>query len=221
MKNKPIDERPRERLSLYGVQTLTNTELIAIILGNGSKTKDAMELAKEILKKKRLRQLNTTSFQELETISGIGFSKACKILAAAELGKRTQHFTPLAKGEPITPKLAYEQVKDNLRHEEQEKLYGLFLNSRGVLIDKKLLFQGTLDRQLISSREIIKFALSMNAAKVILAHNHPSGETEPSDPDIDVTYNIAKACQLVGIELVDHLIVASDSYVSFKEKGLL
>jgi len=221
IKNLALEERPRERLSLYGVSTLSNTELLAIIIGRGVKNKNAMEIAREILTEYRLRHLNEVSFQELEKIRGIGFTKACNIIAAFELGRRAQNFNPISKKKIKTPKEAYSEVRNELMLDVQEKLICLFLNNRSGLIEKKVMFVGTIDKQLVSSRDIVKDALKYGATKVIIAHNHPSEEVTPSSEDKNATKKIMEALNSVNIELVDHLIVSGNNFLSFKEEGIM
>jgi DNA repair protein RadC len=221
LKQLALEERPRERLSLYGAKSLTNTELIAIILGKGYKKHNAIELAKEVLKKNTLRSLNVASHQELAKTQGIGFSKACSVIAAAELGRRAQRYVP-TKGKRISsPYIAFATVSEDLQHAEQEMLVGLFLNSRDALVLKKTLFVGTIDKQLISIREIAKEALKVGASKIILAHNHPSGDLTPSDADKITTKKIQSGLALLDLELVDHLIISNNKYVSFLDKKWL
>lgn len=221
LKKLALEERPRERLSLYGVKTLTNSELIAIILRNGYKKSNAIDVARNVLKKHKLRSLNRMSHQELMKTRGIGFSKACSIIAAAELGQRAQLYIPSAGKKISSPKEAYSAVQSELQHADQEVLVALFLNSREQLIAKRKLFIGTIDKQLISTREIAKDALKLGATKVILAHNHPSGNLAPSDADIVTTEKIAHALALLDLDLVDHIIICNKQYISFREKKLL
>jgi DNA repair protein RadC len=219
--NLEIDKRPRERLSLYGVKTLNNTELIAIILGKGTKDLNAIELAQNILKKHRLRDFNNISAKELMQSRGIGYSKSCAIIAAVELGKRCQRFNPLAIKKISTPKDAFNVLKDDLSQETQEKTICLFLNSRDMLIEKKTIFIGTIDKQLVSPRDIAKEALQVGATKVILAHNHPSEELSPSSHDQKATERIKAALNHFDIDLIDHLIISGNNFFSFKEKGIM
>lgn len=221
LKQLSLEERPRERLSLYGAKSLTNTELIAIVLGKGYRKHNAVELAKEVLKKSTLRSLNSATHQELTKTQGVGFSKACSLIAAAEIGRRAQRYTP-AKGKKITsPHIAFVTVSDDLQHAEQEMLVALFLNSRDALLLKKTMFVGTIDKQLISIREIAKEALKVGASKIILAHNHPSGDLTPSDADKITTKKLQSGFALLDLELIDHLIISNNKYVSFLERKWL
>lgn len=221
LKSLQLEERPRERLSLYGVKTLTNAELLAILLRSGYRKKNAVDLSREILKKHTLRSLNRITPQELMILSGVGFSKACSIIAAAEVGQRAQLYAPCAGEKISSPAAAVQSVKSELQHADQEMLVALLLNSREQLLSKKTIFIGTIDKQLISTREIAKEALKAGAKKIILAHNHPSGSLEPSDADIVATEKISRALGLLDLDLLDHIIVCNNRYLSFREKKLL
>ncbi|MFT4326467.1 MAG: RadC family protein [Candidatus Woesearchaeota archaeon] len=221
LKKQAVDERPRERLSLYGVQTLSNAELLAVVLSRGTKRVNALDIARDILSKYRLRELNTITYQELEQLDGIGFSKACSIIAAMELGRRAQYFNPIQKKTIGSPTDAYAEIKHDISLADQEKLVCLFLNSRDALLNKKTLFVGTINRQLISVRDIAKEALKLGAVKVILAHNHPSEDLTPSNEDTKATEKIKEALSIFDIDLIDHLIISGNNFLSFKEKGLV
>ena len=221
LKKLQLEERPRERLSLYGVKTLTNAELIAIILGKGYRNKNAIDLAKVVLQKNTLRSLNTIQHQELSKIQGIGFSKSCSLIAAAELGRRAQRYIPSSGKRVSSPSVAFSLLSDLIQHAEQELLAALFLNSRDRLITKKILFMGTIDKQLVSIREIANEALRVGASKIIIAHNHPSGDLTPSDADKVTTIKLKKGLELLDLELIDHLIISNNRYCSFLEKNWL
>jgi DNA repair protein RadC len=221
MQKLALEERPRERLSLYGVKSLSNSELIAILLRSGSKRKNAIELSRDLLRKHKLRDFNVISHQELERTAGIGFSKACALIAAAELGRRSQRYD-LGNGETInTPRKAFQALSSDLQHTTQEKFFALFLNTRDRLLHKKVLFIGTIDKQLVSAREIIKEALDVGASKVIVGHNHPSGDLSPSETDKITTQQLKEALSLSHIDLIDHIIICNREYLSFKSKGLI
>jgi DNA repair protein RadC len=216
----PKINRPREKLIAKGAQNLKDEELLAILLGTGVEGKNVIEVAKQILRKYSKKRLLKLTYNDLSKIKGIGPAKACTILAAQELVKRA-----LEVGEETLPKI--ESIKDvvaqfsYLREKQREHLAALYLNARNEVIFKKHIFVGTLDANICHPREIFKHALENNAASVILVHNHPSGDPEPSKADLEITKRIQEAGKIMGIDLLDHIIITKNKIFSFKEKKLI
>lgn len=220
IKEMSKSERPREKLIERGAENLKDEELLAILLRTGTKEKNVLELAKQILKNYPKKKFLKLKYNDLIKIKGIDSAKACTILAAVELGKRI-----LRVGEETLPKI--ESPKDvisqfsYLRDKTREHLAALYLNARNEVVFKKHLFIGTLNANICHPREIFKYALEKNAASVILVHNHPSGDSEPSEADIEITKRIKEVGKIMGIELLDHIIITKNKIFSFKEKRLI
>jgi len=220
IKELPKLERPRERLISKGTQNLKDEELLAILLGTGVEGKSVIEVAKQILRKYSKKRLLKLTYSDLSKIKGIGPAKACTILAAQELIKRA-----LKIGEETLPKI--QSIKDviaqfsYLRDKSREHLAALYLNARNEVIFKKHLFVGTLDANIAHPREVFKHALEQNAASIILVHNHPSGDPEPSKADLEITKRILEAGKIMGIDVLDHIIITKTKVFSFKEKKLI
>ena len=215
----PKVERPREKLISKGVQNLKDEELLAILLRTGTKEKSALDLARKILRKFPKKKFLKLKYEDLIKIKGIDSAKACTILSAIELTKRA-----LKVKEETLPVIR--SVKDviaqfsYLRDKAREHLAALYLNARNEVIFKKHPFVGTLDANIAHPREVFKHALEQNAASVILIHNHPSGDPEPSKADLEITKRIQKAGQIMGIEVLDHIIITKTKIFSFKEKKI-
>ena len=214
-------ERPREKLISKGPQNLKDEELLAILLGTGVEGKNVIEVASQILKKFSKKRLLNLQYNDLAKIKGIGPAKACTILASQELVKRA-----LEVRDESLPKI--DSVEDVLaqvvymRDKTREHLMALFLNARNELLHKKPMFIGTLNASLIHPREIFQEALKQNACSVILAHNHPSGDNKPSEDDLEITKRIIEAGKLMGVEVLDHVIIAKNKTpYSFKENKLI
>jgi DNA repair protein RadC len=220
IREMPKVERPREKLIEKGTENLKDEELLAILLRTGTREKSALDLAKQVLKKFSKKKFQKLKYEDLIKIKGINAAKACEILAAIELTKRI-----LKIGEETLPKI--ESVKDvvaqfsYLREKQREHLTALYLNARNEVVFKKHLFVGTLDANICHPREIFKYAIENNAASVILVHNHPSGDPEPSKADLEITKRIQEAGKIMGIDLLDHIIISKNKIFSFKEKGLI
>jgi DNA repair protein RadC len=220
IREMPKVERPREKLISRGAQNLKDEELLAILLGTGIEGKNVIEVAKQILRKYSKKRLLKLTYNDLSKIKGIGPAKACTILAAAELVKRA-----LEIGEETLPKI--ESIKDviaqfsYLREKTREHLAALYLNARNELIFKKHIFVGTLDANIAHPREIFEHALANHASSVILVHNHPSGDPEPSQADLEITKRITEAGKILGIDVLDHIIITKTKAFSFKEKKLI
>jgi DNA repair protein RadC len=220
IKDLPEVDRPREKLIKRGSQNLKDEELLAILLGSGTKEKSALDLAKEILKKFSKKKFQKLKYEDLIKIKGINSAKTCVILAAIEFTKRI-----LKVGEETLPKI--ESVKDvvaqfsYLREKQREHLAALYLNARNEVVFKKHLFVGTLDANICHPREVFKYALEKNAASIILVHNHPSGDPEPSKADLEITKRIQEAGKIMGIDVLDHIIITRTKAFSFKEKKLI
>ncbi len=220
IKDLPKIERPREKLIAKGPQNLRDEELLAVLLGTGVEGKNVIEMARQVLDKYPKKKLLKLNFSELSKIKGIGPAKACTILASIELIKRG-----LELGEETLPKI--ESVKDvvaqfaYLRDKSREHMAGIYLNARNEMIYKKHLFVGTLNASLVHPREIFQTALEKNAASVILVHNHPSGDSEPSEDDLAMTKRIVDAGKTMGIDVLDHVIITKTKAVSFKERKLI
>jgi DNA repair protein RadC len=214
-------EKPREKLIEHGVETLSAAELMALVLCKGSMSIDVLELSHNLVKKYPLQKLRYLSYPELVRMRGIGGAKACQILAAVELGRRSIQKKPSLVVKVDSPKSAFHLLRNKFSNEMQEHFICLFLNARKGLICSKTLFLGTIDKQLISVREIAKVALEVGATGVILSHNHPSGDCNPSEHDIRATKKIRDSLDLFDIELLDHIVIAEDNFCSMVDEGLI
>ena len=218
IKDLPKVERPREKLIKYGPEKLSNSELLAILLRSGKKGENVVELANKILKRFRADKLSHLTFDELKDYPGLGPAKACEIVACFELGKR------LLKGKKariyLKPKEVWEELKD-IRNNKKEHFVIFYLDSRNQEIKREIISIGSLNANLVHPREVFEPAVRNLAAQIILAHNHPSGDTEPSEEDLTITKRLVEAGKIMGIEVVDHIIVAKNGFFSFKEKNLI
>lgn len=212
LKEIPIYERPRERALDVGVENLSTTELLAIILRTGSKKYSVLETANIILSKSsKIQNLNFLSLEELVEIDGIGITKAITILSAIELGKRINQIekNDISFFNPIE---IYNYMKNELQSLTEERSYALYLNTKGKLIEKKLLTIGTINQTLIDSKIIFKWAYKLSASAFVLIHNHPSKDSTPSKQDLQITREILKQSKTLGIFFIDHLIIGNDFY---------
>lgn len=218
IKDLPRINRPREKLLKYGVNKLSNTELLAVILGSGKKGENVIDLAKKLIKKFPNNQLLNISIKHLTEVSGIGKTKACQLSACFELGKR------LLKNKQATlilsPKDIWNEMK-NIRDNKKEHFVIFYLDIRNQVIKKEVISIGNLNNSLVHPREVFEPAIKNLCAQIIIAHNHPSGENTPSKEDIKITKNLIEAGKILGIEIIDHIIVTANHYFSFKEKNLL
>ncbi len=215
----PINERPREKLELKGPKMLNNAELIAILLRTGTKEKSAIYLAEQIVHEfPNLYALKNISLDELMKIKGIGKAKAIQIIAAIELGDRTNQYV-LERGMQIkSPIECAEYIAEEVKTLEQEHFIGIYLDTKNRILAKKTLFIGSLNRSLVHPREVFKEALRHGCASIIVVHNHPSGDPTPSPQDISITKRLIEVGELMGIELLDHLVIGTDGYISMKEE---
>lgn len=223
VKDLPLDDRPREKLILRGAQNLSDAELLAILLRTGSKDESVIVVAQKLLKEfGNLAVLASKSVEELTHVKGIGKDKAAALVAAFELVRRIEFESKWYSSKKISsPKDIADLYIPLLRDELQEKFFVVCLSSSNRIIKHELLFVGTLNASLVHSREIFKTALANNSANIILMHNHPSGNAEPSNEDISITQKIAEAGKMLEIQIFDHIIIAGNSYTSFVEKRLL
>lgn len=218
LKEVPKIDRPREKLIKYGPGKLSNSELLAILLGTGVKGVNVVELSKKILKKFSNEGLTVASLDELKNTFGLGPAKACEIVACFELGRR------LLKGKKATlllsPQDVWQELKD-IRELKKEHFVVFFLDTRNQEIKRELVSFGTLNANLVHPREVFEPAILHSAAQIIVAHNHPSGNSEPSEEDVEITKRLIEAGKILGIELLDHVVVAKSGFNSLKELSLM
>ena len=219
----PLDDRPREKLILRGVQNLTDAELIAILLRTGTKGKSVLSVAQELINKnKNLAVLATLSFSNLLKTSGIGKDKAATLLAAFEINRRIESQSKWLSEKKITsPGDVADIFIPLLRDEVKEKFLIVCLNSANKIIKYEVISVGNLNSSVVHPREIFKAAIENNSASVILIHNHPSGNPEPSNEDINITKKIVEAGKILDIPVFDHLIIAGNLFTSFVDKRLI
>lgn len=211
-------DRPREKLEKYGVERLSDTELMAILIRTGIVGKNVVELSRQIIKTIKKIGLEKLLMNDLLEIKGLGKTKAGQILASLELGKR---FLKDKKSALIlSPSDVWNEMKD-IRDHKKEHFVIFYLDTRNQEIKRDIISIGTLSESLVHPREVFEPAIRHNTAQIIISHNHPSNNPEPSKEDIAVTKRLFDAGQLLGIELLDHVVVASDKYVSLKELGHL
>ena len=208
---------PREKFSQRGIDVLSDSELIAILIGSGCKKFSFSELSTKTLKKvrKELEEGKELTIKSLSTIHGIGNITAMRILAGIELGRRIYSLNKQERKIVRNSKEAYEYLL-GMKKLKQENIVGIFLNARFEVLKKKTIAIGTLDRATVLPRDIIILALEVNASSVILAHNHPSGSCEPSEEDIAVTKRIKESLELVGIGFLEHLVISKDGWHSIE-----
>ena len=223
LKEMPREERPRERLINYGKESLSNEELLAIILKTGTKDKSVKELANSLLVKiGDIKNLVSINYQMLVSFSGIGSAKACSLLAVVELARRMNRRIDSLNNIAIkNTSIAFEYFQDIFKDKKQEFFYCVYLDNQKKVIDTKLLFIGTLNQSIVHPREVFKEAYLLSASSIICIHNHPSGNVNPSKEDIELTKRLFSVGMLMGIKLVDHLIIGSEQYFSFLENNLL
>lgn len=219
IKDIPVLDRPIERLITKGVDSLSNEELIAILLRTGSKCKSAKELASQLISiAGSLKDLSYISYEQLKSINGIGKSKACILLSTFELAKRiNMRVDTIINMKANNPKLIFEYYKELLKDKKQEHFYALYLDTRARVIKDKLLFIGTINYSVVHPREVFKEAYLAGASSIILLHNHPAGSVMPSSNDIDTTKKLKEIGDLMGIKVIDHIIIGNDKYYSFYE----
>ncbi len=223
IKEMPEYERPREKLIRYGSETLSNSELLAILIRTGSKEQSALELANTVLSSDNngIRFLANCTVEELNTIKGIGKSKACQIIAAIELGKRLSRSTLESKKAIRSPKDVKDIFIDDMRFLEKEHFKVVFLNTKNEVIAFETISIGSLNASIVHPREVFNRAIKKSSASIILLHNHPSGNCEPSKEDINVTKRLIEAGKIIGIEVLDHIIIGDGDYFSLKENSLI
>lgn len=213
-------DRPRERLLRQGAMSLSNQELLAILLRTGTKEESVLALANRVLSTfERLHHLKHATIEEMIAIKGIGEVKAIQILAAIELGRRLSQKQNDDKFTVRSPQDAAAYLMPDMTSLSQEHFVVLFLDVKNQIIHKKTIFIGGLNASIVHPREIFREAVKRSAASIICAHNHPSGIPTPSPEDIEVTKRIQEAGFIIGIELLDHVIIGDHQFISLKEKG--
>lgn len=222
LKDVPKAERPRERLLQYGATHLSNKELIALLLGSGTRTESVLDLANRVLMHfEGLKLLKDATIEELTAIKGIGPARGVIMLAALELGERLNKYKPSERYVVRSPEDGADYVMEEMRTLDQEHFIALFLNTKNQIIHSQTIFIGTLNSSVVHPREIFREAVRRSSASIIVAHNHPSGDPTPSPEDINVTKRLVKAGKIMGIEVLDHLVIGDGRFVSLKEKGHL
>jgi DNA repair protein RadC len=219
--SKKLQDRPLTRLLQKGVSSLSNAELLAVIFGKDVNWKGrkitALELAQKVLRKYDLKRLAKASIGELEKFFGIGKVRAAQIQAIFELARRVNSYVEDVRPIIEKPEDVFKIVGSEMQDLEQEVLKVLLLDSRNRLIKVEDVFKGSLNESVFSAREIFKLAFDYNAASIILVHNHPSGDAEPSDSDIQMTKRIMRLGEFLGVNVLDHLIIGNNSFKSVKE----
>jgi DNA repair protein RadC len=218
IKDFPKQNRPRERFSQYGPGSLSDAELFALVLRTGSKSENVLDMSNKLISKHGLGNLFDCSLKELQEINGIGKNKAMQILAIAELGKRySQHKNPIVKIR--SAKEVFSHFHSRLKNEKQENFYVLILNSQNIIVKEELISKGVLDSAILHPREVFKPAIKNSASKLILIHNHPSGDPSPSEEDLEITQILVESGNLLGIKILDHVIIGNKKYWSWAENS--
>ncbi|HEY4579182.1 MAG TPA: DNA repair protein RadC [Savagea sp.] len=222
MENIQPSERPRERLMKYGPKSLSNQELMAILFRTGTKERSVLELSNYFLNKfSQMQELEHVTLEELMEIKGVGKVKGIHLLASIELGRRVLSRRTEDLYAVKSPSDAAAYLMTEMSGLKQEHFKALYLNVKNEVIHEQTIFIGGLNSSIVHPRELFREAVKRSAASVLVAHNHPSGNVEPSPEDIKVTKRLVEAGAIIGIDCVDHIIIANHRYISLKEKGYM
>lgn len=223
IKNWAEDDRPREKMARHGAEVLSNAELLAIIINNGNKEKSAVELAKDILKlgSDNLDELGKLSIKDFQKIKGIGIAKAIAITAALELGRRRSGGNVLQRTKVSSSKEIANYLRSILKDKINEVFVVLFLNRANKIKNFQIISKGGITGTVADPRIILKQALDEGATSLVLSHNHPSGNLQPSRADQELTNKIKQAASYFDIRILDHIIVSDEGHYSFADEGLL
>ena len=219
----PLNERPEEKLFLYGAEALSNTELIALILRCGSKKESVLGLSTRVLESVNgLNGMISAGAEDFLHINGIKRAKASKLIALCELAKRINSYRGTSEEIKVTePRIIADILMNEMQNLPQEVLKLIILNTKNVVISIREVFKGSLNSSIVHPREIFSEALKKNAASIIICHNHPSGDPTPSKEDVNITLRLKECGKIMGIELLDHIIIGNRSYTSLKEKSII
>jgi DNA repair protein RadC len=219
VRDLPREERPRERLQRLGAENLSAQELLAVILGKGIAHESVLITVQRLLDKfKTTRGIAEATFEELRQVRGIGQAKACQIKAAFELANRWS--ATVSNASISSPEDVYNELKAKARGKKKEYFWAVLLDTRNKIIKSVEISIGSLDSSIVHPRELFKEAISASASSIIVAHNHPSGNPQASQEDIKLTKRLKESGDIVGIEIVDHIILGEDRFLSMKREGL-
>jgi DNA repair protein RadC len=222
VRDLPRQERPRERLQKFGPEALSAQELLALVIGRGIPNKSVMNIAQELLAKfGNVKAIGQATIEELSQIKGIGLAKAAQIKACFELGKRENLEPELKNFDVKNPEGVVKAIRASIQDKAKEHFKLILLNPRNKIIGISTISIGTLNASLVHPREVFKDAIMHSAASVVLAHNHPSGDPEPSEDDLKITKKLVDSGKILGIEVIDHIIIGKNNFCSFKERGLI
>ena len=215
----PLEERPREKLKKYGPRALKNSELLAVILGRGTKKEGVLEITNRIMKNYGNEAiLNETNVEKLKELLSLNEVHACQIIASFELGRRL--FSETKEVYIRNPNEVFNYLRD-MGNLNKEHFRGLYLDVKNKIIHDEVISIGTLDRNIVHPRDIFHPAVKSFSAGIILAHNHPSGDTTPSEEDIAITKRMVETGKVMGIDILDHVILGKNGFTSLKEEGLI
>ncbi|MFE5320154.1 DNA repair protein RadC [Paenibacillus sp. NPDC056579] len=222
LRDVPNEERPRERMMQYGAQALNNAELLAILLRTGTVQESAVRLAERLLSQSGgLRSLVDMSLQQLTEIKGIGAAKALQIQAGIELGRRLARSGTKETVTVRSPEDVSSLLMEDMRYLQKEHFVCLFLNTKNHVIGQETLSMGSLNASIVHPREVFLAAIKRSSASIICVHNHPSGDPTPSSEDIQMTQRLVEAGDIIGIDVLDHIVIGDRTYISLKEQGLM
>ena len=224
IKHWPEDERPRERLVKYGGDSLSDAQLLAILIGSGDRTanKNAVDICRDVLQEfGDLNNLDRASIHEICQVKGIGLAKAAQIKAALEVGKRMASNRPGNRDKMVTSRALVDYFAPFLQNLRKEVVKVALLNNKLHIIKDIVISEGSVDASIVHPREVMIPAIRESATKIVLIHNHPSGDPSPSQADIEITHRLIKAGDIIGIKLLDHIIIGGTDYYSFADEGMI
>ncbi len=213
---------PREKAIKYGIASLNNNELLALVLKSAYKDRNVFELAEDVLSLANgFRNLLSLSYEELISIKGIKQAKALEIMAILEISKRLSKVDRICEAQLLNPDKVVEWIRFNVGYSNQEEFFVVYLNGKGSIIKSEVLYKGSKNSSIVAVDEILRKAIILKASGIVVAHNHPSDNVEPSVADINVTKKLYESSLLVDIPLLDHIIIGKSGYYSFKQNKIL